>query len=479
MVRGLKITVSFLTPFYLNRLTTIDSILLSLHYGSAYRGNVNPYDDPSTDFIKKENGSLSGSVWFVDDDQIVLPYTDTLIRSLDQDFFRKLFPDISVYDIGRATIKQGSGIYKNLRNFYERTLTSKIYFYIDADPDKVISLLKRLKYVGKKGKYGWGLVRDVKVEDTDDNRGFYLNRYTPSKPLPVRSWQSVIETGRIAYYRPAPPYWLKSDIKPCYMPHTSLVEKLDDEPASGSVVLPENTVVPSMLVARFFELGEKYRKMLKKSGRCIFCGRNVDKGADTASLKSITSGSFTDHDELQDGSVICEDCIKSLKSLNQVYAKCLVAVFYEDRYDLLKGKISDISDSIANVLKGDKLPYHMGWRLSSNRQHVFYKGGCKVTISSLMPVVCRDDGATLFVDKQLLDEAVDESRQLLSDYAQVTKQPFAKSLITSKTIGKGKTGTGLPPFRSKAMKDTDLMERLFDFYRKYDFSVRSMLHFFV
>ncbi len=492
MIRPLKVTFHFATPPLLHRFTTIDAVLLSLIYGSFYDSSHDPLKDKETDFIEKRNNTLSGSIWYVDDDEAVLPYGDALKRSLSDDWFRRIMGN-SVFEYNHQ-IKGGSGTYKNLLNYYERLTISKVHFYISADPDKLKSLVSNVKYLGKKGKYGWGIVKGVEVEDADD-RGFFLNPYTPSKPLSVLEWKEEVETDRVAYYRPTPPYWLKHGVVPCFMPHTALVELEDKSPAKGNVVIPEETITPSMLMGKHFELPKKTAEKTEKhitQGRCVFCGKDVNKGVRASRIKDVASSKFTDFQELQEGNVICFDCVKSLKALDEVYRKAGMAVFYEDGWAMAR-KVSRSShpdewrkyngdewgqykELITDFLKGDRLPYHVGWRLSSNRQHIFYKGGCKATISSLMPVVCRDDSNTLYIDKQLLDEALVEAKALLEDYAKLTGREATKTLLTSRTISKT---TGLLPIRNKAKESLEMMERLHAFFRKYDLGVRSMLHFYL
>ena len=491
MLNPLKVTIHLATPPLLHRFTTLDSILISLHYEGVYTIK-DPASDRELSFIEKKNGTFSGSIWFVEGDETVLPYTDILKRNLSHDWFEMIFGG-SPFEYYHQ-ISSGSGQYKALLNCYERIITDKVYFYIKADPDKLKTLLNKMKYLGKKGKYGWGLVKKVEIEDAPD-KGFYLNSFTPSKPLPVRTWKGEVDTDRVAYYRATPPYWLKSGIEPCYMPHTALFEMVDEKPARGKVVIPEETITPSMLMGRHFELPKKVAEKMKKhltQGRCVFCGRDVSEGVSANRIKDVASGKFTDFQELQEGNVICLDCAKSLKALDEVYRKAGMAVFYEDEWAMAR-KVSRAShpedwkryngdewgqykELINAFLKGDKLPYHVGWRLSSNRQHIFYKAGCKATISSLMPVVCRDDSNTLYIDRQLLDEAVVEARKLLEDYARVTGREATKTLLTSKTISKT---IGLPPIRNKAKENAELMERLHGFFRKYDIGIRSMLHFFL
>ena len=65
-VKNLKVTFFLKTSVILDRYTTIDSILLYHFYKNKnHKKIINPLFDRETDFIKKENNTLSGSIWFI------------------------------------------------------------------------------------------------------------------------------------------------------------------------------------------------------------------------------------------------------------------------------------------------------------------------------------------------------------------------------------------------------------------------------
>lgn len=483
-IKGLKVTINLKTPFHLGRFTTIDSILLSLLYGSTFNDSINPYEDKATDFIAKRNGSLSGSIWFVENDTVVVPYSDAIIRipgTNESTFFKGLF-GVDIREIGKSKVRQGSGEYRALMNFYERLIAKSIYFFVDAEPDKLIALLRRLKTVGKKGKYGWGMVESFNVEDAEDNRGFYFNKFTPSKPLPVQKWNRFIETDRVAYFRGQPPYWLKTGVEPCFMPHTTLIETIDDKKATGKVYLPQETIAPSTLIASCYtpDKGQLGKVKMDDSveGVCAFCGRKIKGGIKLnrfKDLQSVTSASFVDfHALVQDASVVCKECFYALKSIKSIFKSGTIHILREGEYE--KTSPAEARTVIEKLFSNPELPYLFSWKTTINIQHTFFKGNCQVTISELMPVVCRGDGTTLVVDRDAFKKAVSDANELNELYKQITKgNEGAKTLLTTLVIGKN---TGIPSIGNKLLRNDDYFYKLLAFWRKYDFSTRMMLHFF-
>ena len=481
MIRGLKITINLTSPFFMSRFTTIDSILLSLYYGSVYSG-INPYEDKGTDFIFKRNGSFSGSIWFIERNAVVMPYTDVLTRLVEDGFFKGIFGR-SVFEFGRSKVQKGAGAFRTLMNFYERLASDSVYFYIDADPDKVRELLIKLKNIGKKGKYGWGAVSGFRIEDARPNKGFFLNQYTPSKPLPLRNWKKEVITDRIAYFRPQPPYWLKTGIEPCCMPHTNLIETADKRKAKGNVFLSDKTVVPATLIASCYYPSESQKKKVnidkEAEGVCAFCGRKLKGGIplrNSADLSNVTSSSFADFNLLASGAnMLCEECFTALKSVGSIFKSGIIHKIGQGEYE--KKSPKEAGEMINRLMHNPDLPYLLSWKTTSNQQHTFFKSGCHVSISELMPVVCRGDGLSVYVDRDMLLEAIKDAEDLYGLYMKLTKSKSApKSLLTTMVIGKT---SGMPVLKKETSRNEEYMGKLFVFWRKYDFSTRMMLHFFL
>ena len=485
-IKGLKVTLTLRTPFYLNRFTTLDSILLSLIYGGVYNKNLNAYNDKETDFILKENGAFSGSIWFVGENETIAPYTDVLIRMNDGNLFKSIF-GVDIREIGKSRINGASGEYRVLMNFYERLIARKIYFYIDADPDKLTPILKRIKTVGKKGKYGWGIVDGFEIEDAESHKGFYLNQYTPSKPLSVQKWNRLIKTDRIAYFRAQPPYWLRTGVEPCFMPHTTLTETIDTQKATGKVYMPSEQIAPSTLIATCYSPDEKQMKNVKldddAEGICAFCGRKVKGGIKLKSVKdlqSVTSSSFIDfHSLVREANVVCRDCFSALKSIQTIFRGGTIQIIWQNKHMSFSpsSKNVDTKQVMLDTLKQPDLPYLFSWKTTTNLQHTFFKGTCQVTISELMPVVCRGDGTTLYIDRDIFLEALKDANELNELYKKLTKSSEgAKTILTTRTISKS---VGITPISGKALKNKEYIDKLIAYWRRYDLSTRTMLHFFL
>ena len=476
-MKNLKITFSFATPFFLRRFTTIDSILLALHYGNVPQKDINPYEDESVDFLEKRNGSLSGSIWFVEDNETVVPYTDVIKRSLTTDFFFVLSKGLDPKEYGRSAVRQGSGDYKAILNYYERTYANSIYFYLKGDTDKINKLLNKIKYIGKKGKYGWGRVNEIKIEEISRDKSFLLNKFTPAKPLPVSEWGMSVQTDRIAYFRSTPPYWLKTGLQPCYMPHTTLTELIDKKPVKAQKVIPADFIPPSVLISSNAELPDEQKGYIKKmSGRCAFCGRDVDEGAPLSGkgLENVTSSSFADfHEIIKDSSLVCNDCHTSLKALGVIFKKGMLKIIRQGSYETV-----DKEEFKQGILNGfGKPPYLLTWKTITNNQHIFYKGGCRTTLSSAMPVICRGDGETIFLDVEVFKQALKDAKELEGLYVSLLKKKenFPKTLVTSKIVGHA---IGMPAIKKETAKSDEYMQKLYAFWRKYDLSTRLALHFF-
>ncbi|WP_152184402.1 hypothetical protein [Sulfurimonas indica] len=225
-LENFKVTFELETPFIMDRYTTLDSMLIAEYFKIVRRKNKHmEYSDDLSmiDFIAKENGVFSGSIWYIPkDNPLKLDFTS---------FYKKPEPK-KIFDITDKFAKKPvsndflSSTAKAFAMSEEIIVTPEIYFYIRADKKRLIALLQNIKGIGKKRNIGFGKVSSFIIEAMDEDKSIILNKTTPAKPVPVDSF--AVDSKKIAFHRAIPPYWSNKDLVACYMPSTALIEYTDN-----------------------------------------------------------------------------------------------------------------------------------------------------------------------------------------------------------------------------------------------------------
>lgn len=500
-MENLKVSMELESPVILDRFTTLDSIILNKYFARHSRnGQNNTYvktedclDDISK-FIQVKNKTLSGSIWYIDKNANILPFNLKIIKKVEipkMDFYKQ---KISLKGLNDQEQNTGGGFFKAFIFGIETLSIDSIYFYITGDKNTIGDLLSDLNYIGKKNKNGYGKVKSIKIIDIEEDKGYLLNKTTPSRPLACEHWN--IETHKVAFYPQYPPYWVKNKTA-CYMPTTSLIEMEDksfENPDFKS--LPNHEYIsPSEFAFKYTKKNWMYEKYHDK-GRCMFCG-GISEGKMFKDYK--ISEYFNDYPYIDaiEGTIICNYCIWSItkppvidektlepltiekKKKNKKTGKETVSleiirdnpavfavdgIINEDGIDYIQSSQAGKNDKekqakkskLLSNLVSQKLPFLIPLKEKKDAQHVLFKSTVAIS-NAMIPVQIKNN--TLFVDNELLPRAIEEAKKLMSD-------GIGKNTLTN--------------FDKNNLHITsDNYEKINDFYKKYDSGIRNLLNFIV
>lgn len=495
-MKNLKITFNLKDGAILNRFTTIDSILLVHHYALQRElGNIpkdrfiETKDDLGnlSKWLEVRNGVLSGSIWYVDEDSHVSLWNAPIRKKTDVNAIYKM--------TGRSVVSPSkptpTGEFKPFDLSYEITKVDKIHFYIKGDVQYIEKLLKKVKYIGAKSACGNGWISGYSFEEVSYNKSFIIDEFTPSKPIPIKSFN--VDTKKIAIYRVLPPYSDKKNKELCFMPTTALVERSDNSRNNSAFkVYTNNTIMNTEFLfnnlvkntAFDFSSFEVPRGMTKlnndRKSICACCGKEFTEGL-SGDVKRIFPSSFMDFPNLGKEQGICKECLWSIKeeSCKQIDFSFIT----NDKVEYLYGAKMSIEGAKSQSLFRKEfvsnldlltVPYSININTNKGKpNHIGFKGN--VAVSSAYAVFNFGDKGSEFVDVELLKEALIDMVEIMEK----TK--------TNKKADSGLKKTHLLNFEDykgnfSIAKDLDTLENrkiLSNFYKKYDSSIRRILHIVV
>ena len=476
-MKNLKINIHLSNPVIMDRFLTIDSILLALHFNKLRReGKIDGFIDTeeyikenrNNLFIDYKNGVLSGSIWYIEEDAEIW---------LDNTIFSKKIETKKIYELTGKTVRTASGAFKAARFGFETMIVPKIYFYVKGDKEYIESLLKDLKYIGKKASSGFGIIDKVTIEEIDKDKSYMLNNSTPSKPLPCDDWE--VKSRKTAFYRPLPPYYDKKDIVPCFMPTKSLIERKDKTINNNNFHGLKN--IDYISAAKFareyskFDEVEIFQKLSKKvkylndntEHRCIIC-KSIEKEGLLGNPKNILPTTFNDYAFLDKGDFLCLDCLWSMKQ-ERVLGNTFIS---EDKVFYLQGGKMEIKgakeqqrfrDEFFRNMDLLKPPFLISFKSTANTQHTVFKN--KVAISNAMIPVSFGTEEHILIDVELLKEAIKDMEKILKKYKCIKKLHLVNFEKISDTF----------PRLSKNCGEEE-RKALQNFWKKYDRSVRKILN---
>jgi hypothetical protein len=499
--KNLKLTVHLKSEAIMDRFLSIDSILLYEHYKLQRKlGNIakdvfiETKDDLEnlSKWISAEYGSVSGSIWYVADDAFI---------SLWNTPVRKTTKAMDIYRMtGRAVTSESkrtpsSGEFKTFDLAFETIKVDKIHFYVRGDKAYIEKLCQNISSVGKKSSIGFGWVDNVEIEVIKEDKSFMLDEHTVSKPLACS--QIEIDSHKVAFYRTLPPYHSKEGQEACYMPTTAWVETSDNSRnnkqfkslkdfsfISNTHFLHNALEDSTKFNFDSFVAKKGYLKFDREEsqGACGACGAETKKGI-VGDLKKYFSATFNDFPEISTSSVLCEHCMWSTQSDSEKAIGFTLAhknkvlyvqggkmeVFSEKKTENSKLQSQYRKDLIYS-LDAQKVPFSINWKTTTNTQHVGFKG--KVSISNAMQVFNYGDSGTEFVDIELLNQALKDMVQIMEESSTNKKKNngFKKTHLLNVQDYKGNVAVNSD---LNTLKNRQILS---GFYKKYDSSIRKVLH---
>ena len=447
---NLKIRFFFDSPVIIDRYTTIDSILIAQHFNNIMQaGQLKEFVMPTPDnidFIDAKHGVFSGSIWYIDKSEIPIFKTQTITKTVNVKKYLKYTP-------GPDNINLGSGEFKAYMLNYETIFVESIYFYIRGNREKITELCSQVKNIGRKRHIGYGAVSGFEVKPAED-RSFMLTLNNPSKPLPVSSFPKA-STGKIALYRPRPPYYLKTDKAPCYMPTSSLYERTSHFKAKQKPILVKN-ISSSKLACEAGSI--KPDELPENPHHCAMCGTFAKHTVPISVL--FRSKNFNDYPDIR-GNYICKWCLaaKTAHGIRTFSGKCITEtdIIPLSNKDKIKQYIKankldatpeNFKDIFVRTLANQEIkpPYVITLKTMKNNEHIIWKATVGIS-TGIIPV--QSGKETLYVDTELLKEAIEQTD----------------------------TGTAPYLYLNNTEKRNHLPEEERRFFAKYDRAVLKMLSY--
>lgn len=482
---NLKVTLFFeeYSPLLINRYTTIDSILLSAYYGyKAKSGNPLPFDEEhkSVDFIHREHGVFSGSIWYIDKDQKIFYDFHQMIKNPE---YTKIYHTL---EHKKGAKVRTNSLYKQALIEEEIILTEKIHFYIRGSEAHIEALLvNEVKSVGMKQKLGFGKVKRVEIETIDEDKGYMLNDTTSSKPLPLSTF--TLKSKKIAYFRPFTPYWMKDKQEACYMPTTALYELTDTTyDTKPAYKVAEDTAYVSN-VDFIYQVASKFKafkevdesimkiKCFPKKGdffkfedgkpmACSVSGDIEEKGVygDVRNFLKKWKKSFSDYGNFGHDDFISHKTLWCIDNILPI-GYSLVEKNQKDWVYLQGAKAVEDKRINQYIQKPGMFnpPFSINLKDTANAQHVSFKG--KVSISTAFYYVQYGD-SSLQIDTQMLMEAISDIKKYEKKFKNITKTHLCGNF----------KGAFHPQIKNSAsIEERDCIE---NFHKKYDKNIRNYLN---
>lgn len=476
-MQNLKISIYLNGAAKLNRFTTIDSILLAQYYAFMEKKGKRYEFDPehkSVNFIHRENGVFSGSIWYLQKDSDFFLDFQSKIKTVEH---RK------IYDTTKGKTSENA-LFKNGLIFDETIYASPIYFYIKGDKKVIELILKsQLKFIGKDRKLGFGEVSDIIIEEINEDKGFLIDSNTAAKPLPINDFK--VNSKKITFFRKSAPYWLNDDFEKCYMPSLYLMETSDTSAATDEFEVSNIDYISNIDFIYKMAKDENcikdenckfndtfsFEKNKPTRAACEWTENNTTlKCAFSNSIKPVGvvndlkkflvkwKQSFADYEYLKNQDFLSYESIWCIDNLDPISYACIT----NDSWFFMQGSNKKAGNTINDYMykfSTLKPPFTINLKDTANKQHLSFKG--KVSVSNAFFFI-QYGNQTLMVDTQALNEAKEELKTLLELHPKLTKTYFL--------------GNFLDKFHVQLNKNTyEFEDIILNFQKKYDMNTRKLL----
>ncbi len=116
----------------------------------------------------------------------------------------------------RGRIRRGSGFFKDFIIRAPYVPAHRVVFYATGELEEVRRLVAKISALGKERNIGFGAVRRVEVEETEEEWGLVRDGVA-MRPIPVKLLKRYEDVAYLAY---KPPYWAKESVDLCAVPFT-------------------------------------------------------------------------------------------------------------------------------------------------------------------------------------------------------------------------------------------------------------------
>jgi len=116
----------------------------------------------------------------------------------------------------RGKVSRSRGFFKDYYLRLPYIPAATVVFYCTGEKEEVERLARLVPALGKDRNIGFGLVREVVVEEVEEERGLVW-RSLAMRPIPIRYLRWFEEAVQLAY---KPPYWAKESVALCAVPFT-------------------------------------------------------------------------------------------------------------------------------------------------------------------------------------------------------------------------------------------------------------------
>jgi len=514
---NMKITFTLRSELIADRFLSFDSVLLNAHYKQQNNKTfIKTEDDLKnlSQWIEVKNGAVSGSIWYIEKDEVILLHNVPVRKSVNRQYANKLHEATGKDIIGNKNIgnNMASGEFKAFDLAFETINPKKIYFYVRGDRGYIEKLCSTIQYFGKKASIGYGWVDEFNIEEIEQDKSFMIDEFTVSKPLSFS--KNDIESKKVAYYRELPPYSDKKNQVMCYMPTTALIEMSDNSRKNKNLTVvndkkfKDGYISNTKFLHERLGLNTKFNfssikapkglcKVEEQEGQGLFelpqqelicgcCGSASKKGL-VGSLKGrVFSANFNDFAKIGEERAICESCLWSIESEScklidfSLVKNDEVLYLYGQKMQIFSDKKAE-NTKLQSLYRKDfvsnldtlKPPFSVNFNTNAGKSnHIGFKG--KVSVSNAMVVFNYGDTGDEYIDVELLKQAIIDMQEIMEKSKQKTKGGGIKKthLLNIKDY-KGNFAL------AKELNTFEIRVLLSNFYKKYNASIRKALHIIV
>lgn len=157
--------------------------------------------------VSKKYGIVLNTVSSAVVDDEVEYRTETIYKRFEDRFF------------GQGQVRVGSGIFKSYAMKHIYIPAPRISFYVTGIKDAIVEILERNLFgIGDNVRIGYGWIRKMEVEDTDDCYSVVKDGLA-MRPIPVEMAIEYEEAVPMPY---RPPYWDKKNVRLCVPPFSKV-----------------------------------------------------------------------------------------------------------------------------------------------------------------------------------------------------------------------------------------------------------------